>query len=87
MKKLSLENLKLEADDMLQRNQLKAVFGGYYGGPDCTIYCKDSNNNILGEITVSKCPSSGTALREACKEYPTFSLGNSSCGGGSNCAV
>lgn len=32
MKKLSLKNLKLEASDMLQRNQLKSVFGGYSGG-------------------------------------------------------
>lgn len=31
MKKLSLKNLKLEANDMLQRNQLKSVFGGYGG--------------------------------------------------------
>ncbi|MGV8815867.1 MAG: hypothetical protein ACOH2D_17330 [Gelidibacter sp.] len=32
MKKLSLKNLKLGADDMLQRSQLKTVFGGYGGG-------------------------------------------------------
>ncbi len=32
MKKLSLKNLKLEANDMLQRNQLKTVLGGYGGG-------------------------------------------------------
>ena len=31
MKKLSLKNLKLEANDMLQRNQLKTVLGGYGG--------------------------------------------------------
>ncbi len=31
MKKLSLKNLKLEANDMLQRDQLKSVFGGYGG--------------------------------------------------------
>lgn len=30
--KLSLKNLKLGADDMLQRSQLKTVFGGYGGG-------------------------------------------------------
>tara|TARA_R110002049_G_scaffold65035_1_gene170955 strand:+ start:85440 stop:85658 length:219 start_codon:yes stop_codon:yes gene_type:complete len=29
MKKLSLKNLKLEANDMLQRNHLKSVIGGY----------------------------------------------------------
>lgn len=31
MKKLSLKDLKLEADEMLQRNQLKTVLGGDYG--------------------------------------------------------
>jgi hypothetical protein len=30
MKKLSLKKLKLEASDLLQRNELKTVFGGYY---------------------------------------------------------
>lgn len=29
MKKLSLKNLNLNADDMLQREQLKTVLGGY----------------------------------------------------------
>ncbi len=29
MKKLSLNKMKLEAGDMLQREQLKTVFGGY----------------------------------------------------------
>ncbi len=32
MKKLSLKNLKLEASDRLERNQLKTVFGGYGDG-------------------------------------------------------
>ncbi len=32
MKKLSLKNLKLEANDLLERNQLKSVFGGYSNG-------------------------------------------------------
>jgi hypothetical protein len=31
MKKLSLKNLNLGVNDMLQRNQLKNVFGGGYG--------------------------------------------------------
>lgn len=29
MKKLSLKNLNLDASDLLQRNQLKTVVGGY----------------------------------------------------------
>jgi len=36
MKKLSLKNLKLEATDLLQRNQLKTVFGGYCGYIQCS---------------------------------------------------
>ncbi len=42
MRKLSLKNLKLEAIDMLQKNQLKSIFGGYgggYGGCNCHDYC------------------------------------------------
>tara|TARA_R110002049_G_scaffold65035_1_gene170957 strand:+ start:87706 stop:87933 length:228 start_codon:yes stop_codon:yes gene_type:complete len=35
MKKVSLKNLKLEADDLLQRNQLKSVLGGGYGNGVC----------------------------------------------------
>ena len=35
MKKLSLKNLKLEVNDLLQREQLKTVFGGQNDGFDC----------------------------------------------------
>lgn len=44
MKKISLKNLKLEASDMLQRSQLKTVFGGYggYAVSSCTADCGDS---------------------------------------------
>ena len=31
MKKLNLKNLKLNADDMLQRERLKVIFGGEQG--------------------------------------------------------
>ncbi len=41
MKKLSLKNLKLEASDRLERNQLKSVFGGYGGTLECR--CKNKN--------------------------------------------
>lgn len=38
MKKLSLKNLKFEASEMLGRNQLKTVLGGYKpDGFDCAI--------------------------------------------------
>ncbi len=35
MKKLRLANLNLETNDLLQREQLKTVFGGYGGGGNC----------------------------------------------------
>ncbi|MGS2762888.1 hypothetical protein [Sinomicrobium sp. M5D2P9] len=47
MKKLSLTNLNFEAEEMLERNQLKSYFGGYdggySGGYSCgvTVYCND----------------------------------------------
>ena len=39
MKKLSLKNLKLEPKDLIERNQLKSVIGGYggYGGDELWI--------------------------------------------------
>lgn len=46
MKKLSLNKLKLDADDLLQREQLKTVFGGYggfNGGGDCNSNCSNTN--------------------------------------------
>lgn len=43
MKKLSLKKLKLEVGDLLQRNQLKTVLGGYGGGTvgSCVAKCSD----------------------------------------------
>ena len=47
MGKLSLSNLNFEATDLLQREQLKTVFGGYvpvdYPCYDtgCMVYCHD----------------------------------------------
>ena len=46
MKKLNLKNLKLDADDMLQREQLKTVFGGYSGG--CWVMCGDGTQAQTG---------------------------------------
>ncbi|TGV03115.1 TIGR04149 family rSAM-modified RiPP [Flavivirga rizhaonensis] len=37
MKKLKLKNLKLDANNILKRNQLKTLFGGYDGS--CTTNC------------------------------------------------
>lgn len=42
MKKLSLKKLKLEANEMLQRDQLKTVFGGYGGYDSDLTPCEDS---------------------------------------------
>jgi hypothetical protein len=44
MKKLSLKNLKLDSNDMLQRNQLKSVFGGNGGHNTCAQYGYNSGN-------------------------------------------
>ncbi len=63
MKTLNLEKIKLGANDMLQREQLKTVFGGYsniYPG-DCNDDCK--NDSDCGDsracisLKVSKCQS------------------------------
>lgn len=54
MKKLSLSNLELKAIDLLQREELKTVFGGYYGNDFCsvTVEC-----NINGTTTTITCTS------------------------------
>lgn len=51
MRKLSLKNLKLEVNDMLQRNQLKTVFGGYggYGASSCSADC--TKNGVKSTVT------------------------------------
>ncbi len=62
MKKLSLKSLKLGANDLLQREQLKTVFGGYSDGP-CA-------NGASGELTYWSCgdgSNSGSAY--VCPEH------------------
>ncbi len=58
MKKLSLNKMKLETGDMLQREQLKTVFGGYHSwNPDDP--CIEKGNLCNGHSTNSKnlcCP-------------------------------
>ncbi|SFG00209.1 hypothetical protein SAMN04488033_11962 [Salegentibacter agarivorans] len=58
MKKLSLQKLKLGADDLLQREQLKSVFGGYGGyqggSGDGLCSCK-AGGNITYETYVGQC--------------------------------
>ncbi|OQD42717.1 hypothetical protein BUL40_09355 [Croceivirga radicis] len=46
MKKLSLKKLNLGADELLQKEQLKTVFGGY--GSGCFDDCK-SDSDCSGE--------------------------------------
>tara|TARA_R110002049_G_scaffold306635_1_gene505460 strand:- start:37263 stop:37511 length:249 start_codon:yes stop_codon:yes gene_type:complete len=43
MKKIKLENLKIQTNDLLQRNELKTIFGGY--GNELTYTCYRKNNN------------------------------------------
>nr|WP_143404128.1 hypothetical protein [Gaetbulibacter sp. 4G1] len=55
MKKLSLKSLKLEANDMLQRNQLRTIFGGYVGGYGSS--CKGnscSSSNLCSSQCICK---------------------------------
>lgn len=42
MKKLNLEKLKLAAEDVLQRNQMTTIYGGYAGS--CQWVCTCGNN-------------------------------------------
>ncbi|MFD0798015.1 hypothetical protein ACFQZJ_11115 [Maribacter chungangensis] len=57
MKKLSLEKLNLRSDDLLQREQLKTVFGGYGNGcPDGHARCSCADPG--GGVTVG-CSSTG----------------------------
>ena len=63
MKKLSLKNLKLETNDMLQRNQLKTVFGGYaYPGGSCCV-------TVVGNVSTSR--HCGFSKQEAIDEANT----------------
>jgi len=47
MKKLSLKNLNLGANDMLQRNQLKTIFGGDGGYTGNTGTCAYQYNGYV----------------------------------------
>jgi hypothetical protein len=49
MKKLSLKNLKLTSQDLLQRDQLKAVFGGY----SCSVFVHTANGSYWSAQTYS----------------------------------
>lgn len=40
MKKLSLKRLNLSVDNLLKKEQLKTVFGGYSGSADCDGSCR-----------------------------------------------
>jgi natural product precursor len=54
MKKLSLSKLNLKANDILQKEQLKTVFGGYTVYAKC---CTSNFSNCTGcmELTSSDC--------------------------------
>lgn len=60
MKKLSLKNLKLGVDEMLQRNELKSVFGGYGGSSaegSCAIKCASG-------VWIHNCPDVSPSTQE-----------------------
>ncbi|MET2983640.1 hypothetical protein [Aureibaculum conchae] len=46
-----MKNFKVEANELLQRNELKSVFGG--SEPYCTVSCKDKDEN--GDNIIANC--------------------------------
>ena len=67
MRKLSLKNLKLEASEMLGRNQLKTVFGGYgshcaYGNQCAKVGDKCTINGRTGTCKVGYCDGCRTRM-------------------------
>ena len=46
MKKIRLKNLKLEASEMLGRNQLKTILGGY--GGSCAVFVRSNGGSGSG---------------------------------------
>ena len=70
MKKLSLKNLKFEASEMLGRNQLKTVLGGYSGGSSCKAICEDGSIEGASSCSAASdlcCKSSGGVKSCSCK--------------------
>ena len=63
MKKLSLKNLKLNESDLLQRNQLKSVFGGYDGGGGCSRFIATCTSGWVGS---TNCGSVAQGMLEHC---------------------
>lgn len=52
MKKLSFKNLKISSSDVLMRDQLKTVFGGYGVGGPYGGWCQCSDGTVY---SVRKC--------------------------------
>lgn len=61
MRKLSIGELNLKSNDLLRREQLKTVFGGYEGG-SCTANCPNGGPNGTG-WTVT-CQGSGCSAED-----------------------
>jgi hypothetical protein len=52
MKKLSLEKLKMAAEDVLQRSQLAGVYGGSGGGSGCSVcYLYNSSMQLIQTLS------------------------------------
>lgn len=50
MKKLNLEKLKLEEEDVLQRSQMGTIYGGS-GGSSCSVcYLYDTEGNVIDTL-------------------------------------
>ena len=83
MKKLG--KLSINPEKIIKNKELVNLRGGY-GGSNCeplteyTCYCKDANNNILGDITYSGNVSLGgdcwKPVTECQEEYPDTTTAN-----------
>lgn len=59
---MSLGNIK----DVLSREEMKMILAGTRpGGENCTTYCKDEANNVLGTVMSNSCPGSCAAYPDA----------------------
>ncbi len=69
MKKLSLKNLKLNESNILERNQLKSVFGGYGGyGSSCLEWRSCASDSDCPDENCSRCVDAGLG-EKACGSW------------------
>ncbi len=82
MKRVNFKELNLSLSEVLSRQDMKKIRGGYTGdacaGKPSTIVCRDCNNQNLGDISATGCDR--TTVENACgKQYPTYCLQDTTC--------